>query len=336
MNEPATMFEFWPFDMASGPSFLAFYAALVVASAFASLRLGRALAERIDRGPGDADPTGEGGGAYRQAALPSRRKRLTLGSIPGGDEVFAITYLRRGTTGLAESLLCAATAAEWLVPSPDLSTVGLREAAPDEPLLLELYTSLASEKKPFLPREDVRRAADSVAAAAEGELRADLRAAGLHRSDRASLREASVVGGVGVFVLVVGLIRAGRGASLRHPIGFLSAEILLALVGFLGLAIFAWNDNATARGRRYLRWLRSSTRSLCGEVAAGRRTGLHEILLAVAAVGAAELMSAPIFYPLQNFIVPPSSGGGGDSGSSSSCGGGSCGGGGCGGGGCGG
>jgi uncharacterized protein (TIGR04222 family) len=335
MSEPTTMFEFWPFDMPRGPSFLWFYAALVIASAVGSWWLGRAFAEAIDRRPSDADPTPEGGGAYRQAAQPSRRKRLTLGSIPGADEVFAIAYLRGGTTGLAQALLCTATAAEWLVPGPDSSSVGLREAAPEDPLLLRYYTSLAAAKKILLSHDEARSTAELIAATAEAELKSQLRAAGLQRSHGASLREALVIGASGILVLFVGTIRAQRGVILGHPIGYLSTEILLATAGFFGLAVFAFNDTATARGRRYLRWLRSTTRSLCDEVAAGRRTGTHEVLLAVAAVGAAEIASAPIFFPLKNFIVPPS-GGGSDGGGGGSCGGGGCGGGGCGGGGCGG
>ncbi len=117
------IFDFFPFNMESGPEFLMFYLLLTLAVLTAASVLRAAISARLDRAflasKSKEEPivsSDEGGTPYRRPGRPPRlpRQKLTVGWIPKPDEHCAIAYLQGGTRGVANTLISTAMAAEWL------------------------------------------------------------------------------------------------------------------------------------------------------------------------------------------------------------------------------
>src|SRR4051812_38264329 len=120
------IFDFFPFDMASGPDFLAFYLCFAIVGVFGAALLRRTIAARIDRSfvvetePAVLVPAGPAT-PYRTRGMPPPppRRRLAVGWVPKPDEFWAIAYLKGGTRGVANTLISAAMAAGWIAAATD-------------------------------------------------------------------------------------------------------------------------------------------------------------------------------------------------------------------------
>jgi uncharacterized protein (TIGR04222 family) len=343
-------FDFFPFDMASGPAFLAFYFFFALCALGGAIFLRRAIGARIDRAfitpPG---PRAAGAAAnadpYRAKGVvaPNDRKRLTMGWIPGVDEHWAIAYLKGGERNVANTMISAAMAAGWL--STDREKPGFayfRSAnVPDDAGLLAFHKRLASYQQPTLSLFDVRLAAGTATTDIRPELIRDLDATGMERSPATVRKLTRIVWLVGALTVGVGMIRFVRAVELDRPAGFLIIQILLFAFAFWILAFTT--STKSILHREYLRWLDDATISLRSEIRNGRRSNPADVGLAVAVGGASVLAAHSSFAAIHRALVPEplavassgSSSSSSDSSSSSSSSGPSCGGGGasCGGGG---
>ena len=330
-----SIFDFWPFDIDSGPAFLAFYFVLTVGGLILAVIVRSSIAQRIDREaiaddpqPVQAIPAGHGSPYRYEAAPPAPvRKRLTTGWVPRPDELWAIAYLKEGTRGVANTLLGVAMTAGWLAQHPTESGVLVvhTQAPPGEVTARRFFERLVSvagsERK--LTVEFARGNATLIAEEKKAELEAELQAAGLYRTKDAEHRIARVVWFVAMPVLLVGLIRAVRGVELDRPIAFLVIEMIVLLAVTAILAAVTTRDSTLKN--EYLQWLEDSTVSLRADVASGRRRDPGDVGLALAVAGAGAVTAA--FAVLAATLIPvpvavASSGSSGSSCSSSSCGGG--------------
>ena len=113
------LYDVPPFNMASGPEFLAFYFFISLVGLLAAVLAQITWGASIDRRaiPEESSAPGPGARPYRAGAGPTRR-RLTAGWVPRPDELWAVAYLKEGTRGVANALISAALAAGWIAPDP--------------------------------------------------------------------------------------------------------------------------------------------------------------------------------------------------------------------------
>ncbi len=344
-------FDFFPFNLSSGPDFLGFYFLFALSALIGVAYLRRAVGVRIDRSYSSAHlpiftGTAMHANPYRAqgSSAPVERKRLTVGWIPKPDEYLAIAYLKGGEHSVANTLISAAMAAAWLTCLKEKPGTALlaNVMPPEDPGLAAFHARLSAYHNPELTLAEVRNAATSAASSLGAGISRDLDATGMVRS-ATTVRNLSLIPWLsGALVLGVGMIRLLRALELNRPASLLVLEMLFVMVIFV---IMASTTSATSTLRKeYLRWLDDSTISLRTDVASGRRRDPTDVGLAVAVGGASVLADAIPLAMIYSAMVPApmviaSSSSSDSSSSGSSCGGGggsSCGGGGgssCGGGG---
>lgn len=345
-------FDFFPFNLSSGPDFLGFYFLFAFSALIGVAYLRRAVGVRLDRShssPPLPICTGAAANAnpYRAqgSSSPIERKRLTVGWIPKPDEYLAIAYLKGGEHSVANTLISAAMAAGWLTCLKENPGTALLYSVmpPEDAGLAMFHARLAAYHKPELTLAEVRNAATLAASSLAAGITRDLGATGMVRS-AVTVRNLSLIPWLsGALVLGVGMIRLLRAFELNRPASLLVVEMLFVMVLFV---IVASTTSATSTLRtEYLSWLDDSTISLRTDVASGRRRDPSDVGLAVAVGGASALAAAVPLAMIYSAMVPApivfasTSTSSGSSSSGSSCGGGggsSCGGGGgssCGGGG---
>jgi uncharacterized protein (TIGR04222 family) len=300
------MFEFFPFDMESGPLFLAFYFVFSVATLFIAKRIRKArIAAKYAEPPEPAalpEPRAPVT-AYRTAVAPARahHRRLTIGYAPGPDEVWAVSYLREGATGVANTIVAIAGAAGWLTPRGATSYVFTPPASTPAPAIGAFVAELKAKAPTGVTNaNDVRVAASSAAASVAASLDLELDDAGLARivpdADQARIIEHLAI----ALNLVVGVVRLVRGALLGHPILFLVIEILGFLLYGRASAKRAYpNPRVTA----YLKWLEDASYSLRVDVAGGRRRDVVDVALAAAIAGPMAVGVMAAFQPA--YVIPP-------------------------------
>ena len=305
--------DFFPFNMGSGPAFLAFYAAF----AFVGLNALRVVRDLV-------------GGFLDGRAFDTASGGLAIGRVPRADDCLAVAYLREGARGVANTLISQAMAEGWLGPPSDADgkfTVSggqrpqLRASVP-------FYRDLTKEAKSGQVSADtVQSHAKASAAALEPGLESGLAANGLVRSPEIAWALRLLVWLGGGAILLVGLIRVLRAIELNRPFTLLFWELVVVAVTVLVMS-FSGKVRDSQVKQRYLSWLDGATTSLQADVTSGRRREARDVALAVA-VGGAAILASPLYAGLTSAFVPEprpvvSSGGGssGSSCSSSSCGGG--------------
>lgn len=94
-------FDFFPFNISSGPDFLGFYFLLALSAMVGVAYLRRGVGARLDRSYSSASlPTSAVPATHTTPyrahgpSAPIERKRLTVGWIPKPDEYLAIAYLK--------------------------------------------------------------------------------------------------------------------------------------------------------------------------------------------------------------------------------------------------
>jgi hypothetical protein len=112
------IFDFFPFNMASGPQFLLFYAALSAALLGAAHLGRRLLVAGWPSSPVFEEEEGEDGeGGYRaNAGGEGKRRPLAIGWIPTPEEYLAVAYLKGGNAQVARTMLACAFAEQILRP----------------------------------------------------------------------------------------------------------------------------------------------------------------------------------------------------------------------------
>ncbi|MEJ7729876.1 MAG: hypothetical protein WKG00_11710 [Polyangiaceae bacterium] len=328
------MLDFFPFNMTSGPAFLVFYLLLCVGGVLATWATAAWVARRAEQPQIGAGPV-HGTHAYR-APGATPRQRLTIGSLPQPDEIWAVAWLRGQVSVTAEALVAAAIAEGGVVIDPSSRAITVVREGHSDPLLDAFYRGLRA--RTLEVPGDVLAVGKAVAASAGPALRGELMAAGLVRSPRALSAMLRVIWTGGVLLLAIGFVRAVRGVALDRPVGLLVLEMLALGAVLVGLSLLA---EVSPQRRKYLRWLSDATGSVCAEVAERRRTEPTEVALAVAQGGVASLMMLSTLFgsssahgsPIQSSShtcassTNSSCGGSGSGSGASSCGSGSSGGG---------
>ncbi len=209
------LYDVWPFNIASGPEFLAFYffislVGLIGAGAGADRRR---LADRSAAPkPSPAEPRRRararcptGSGAPERAAPPPTPAHGRAG-CRGRDELWEIAYLKEGTRGVANALIGAALAADWLQPTEDGQIALAVAEAPTDLTLGMLHKRLCAIAGPKLTVDQARAAATATAEAVEAYLVGHLHAAGMLRAPAAISRLRRIVWVTGALLM-----------ARRHP-----------------------------------------------------------------------------------------------------------------------
>jgi uncharacterized protein (TIGR04222 family) len=295
------LWDVWPFNVSSGPLFLLIYAGLSVAvlvlarlwtqvigtaSDGHAYARARALAAKEASSP-------SGLSAYRRPADP--HQRFTMGTLPRGDELWAIAHLRAGDTGVSDLLLATALASGWLYPVPEVWN-GLALAASavsNDPVSDRFIRALRADPAAKLTYINSRWTAREVAKGVGPDLRRQLEKVGLIRGAAVRTAMTVVLLVTGTVLNMVAMVRITRGLSLGRPVGLLVFELLVAAMTTCVLAFLAYRSRSMI-GAAYLRWLRDVTPSLKADVAGGRRQDPREVGLVVAAFGLGSIYGAPI------------------------------------------
>ncbi len=305
---PVDLLEFFPFDIADGPTFLALYFVLSVVGLVATALLARARGDAVElrlapvassalepTAPSAVPSIGDVVDVVGYRVAPAEvRRRLAIGSVPASDENWAIAWMRGGVASLTDALLAHAVAEGVLVPSdaPKDFDVVVR---PTKDRVLSYFHVMLATAGSCVSATRARQAAYETATAVGPELAAEARAAGLERPSAAHAASRRVVLVGGALLLGIGVLRAVRGVALDHPIGYLVGLMLLDAIATMALGMVS---SASVMRRRYLEWVDASTVSLRADVRSGRRTIPSEVTLAVAVEGAVRLLSSPMFAPM--------------------------------------
>src|SRR5262249_34058028 len=117
------IFDFFPFNLGATEGWIVIYAMMVVPILLVTRAVRNAVGKALDgaapRGTLAVAAAGPDVG-YRMPAVPVTppHQRLTIGSIPIGDEIWVVAYMRGGSEAVAASLVANAVAAGWLTPDP--------------------------------------------------------------------------------------------------------------------------------------------------------------------------------------------------------------------------
>jgi uncharacterized protein (TIGR04222 family) len=304
-----SLFDVFPWNVESGPAFLAGYASVSILVLSVLAIFVRTI---LDRPATEEAPLG----IYRSPA-----RTLTL------DVAWLAADLRGGLVAVREAMLAALVTAGGLTRADD-GTYAVSDAPLDDRSLETLRRRIAHGGKTTAAA--LSSEALVVAGLERHARRAVLEAGGLVPSKAQRSRAAWVTSAVAAPLLGIGFVRVLRGVDLHRPIGFLLA--MLVGIGIAAIAI-AVVEPRTAAARAWLETMSSDTLSHAFRA----RTGGASVLdagLAAAVFGLASLDAAPAFAALSSSLSAAATSSGGSSCSSggSSCGGGGCGGGGCGGG----
>ena len=127
-------FDFFPFNLPPGLSFLAVYV-LLATGCFIALGTARgAIASALSDGPTRpaVPPPGSLGPSYRAANAPNRPEALGIGWLPDGAQVWTVAWLRGGTAAVAEALVAGMISEGWFTPDEG-NTDALRTQAHGAP-----------------------------------------------------------------------------------------------------------------------------------------------------------------------------------------------------------
>src|SRR5690242_2053557 len=99
----SSLFDLWPFNVASGPAFLLLYALFGAVAIVGGHVLARLIVARFDRS--DVGKPSIRPATYRASATPPA---LAIGVVPQREHVWTVAYLRDGASGVREGLIAAA------------------------------------------------------------------------------------------------------------------------------------------------------------------------------------------------------------------------------------
>jgi uncharacterized protein (TIGR04222 family) len=343
MGGPFTrILDFPPFNIDSGPQFLAIYLVIAVCGAWLAKAARVQVVARREKAARAASAANEQPAGYR---IPAERWwthwPLTIGSMPMREEHLRIAYLKGGLGGVASALVASAVANGWLAPDPS-GAFGV--GTPPAEVLAEEQALFREVDKRTATITNVMAAARKVAGRWATPYEDDLLRAGHLRSDATRAAGRWAVIWIGVAILAIGAARAARGIELQRPIALL---VVMMIGVVIAIFVIARVERISTAGKEYLAWLDATTTTLRADVQAGRDRVPTDILLAASLAGmfvVPDIAMAATASPqaVRSFAAAGATSGSpmagpGSSCSSASCGGGGgCGGGGCGGGGCGG
>lgn len=283
MGGPFTrIFDFFPFNVDSGPAFLGIYAAIAIVG----LLLAKAAQARAIRRSEEAmkaalavkeQPAGYRTPADRQWA----HQPLTIGFMPLREEHLRIAYLKGGINGVADALVASAVAHGWLV----IDVFGsLRIGSPQHGALAEEQALWRRIKVNASSVASVMEAARKVARSMESSYEDDLLRAGLLRTQATRTAGRWTVLLIGAAILGIGAIRALRGVELGRSIGFLMIEMTGVCLGLV-VILAAQVERITTAGKAYRQWIEAATTTLRADVRAGRDQEPVDMLLAASLAG---------------------------------------------------
>lgn len=204
--------------------------------------------------------------AYRTAV---QRRLLTIGTLPVGEEIFAVAYLRAQAESVAEAVVATAVGRGWIARAEPGNVLVRR--LPEGALIeeQELFAAIGEGKVGF---RSLMTVAVHCAAQRGKNLRAAIEGAGLVRPDRIveearwrGLRRVAlpiVLVGAAMFVMVI------RQPDACHDLGF---ALMLEVPLFVGLSLLVTVESwVNGRGNGYLAWLRGVTAETGKAVRSGR------------------------------------------------------------------
>lgn len=288
------LLDFYPFNVHSGFEFLFLYGVFAVAGLIILPILRRHYGRHLD-----------------EQAIPAGSAMLRIGQVPTQDQYYAIAYLQRGTTGVAETLTAMAHACGAIQPAPGLPKhfVYCAEATvPDHPLLRQFLDAVKPKEGTDIEAATLKAEAQAVARAHKTSIENELRSAGMIRSEANQSRVYSAVWMMGLFLLLFGLLRLLRAMALGHRFLFLAVEIVL--IG-IGVYVIARKSDEAPIKDSYLDWLRDTTAGLRLNVNTNWDTTPQAVGLGVALDGAGILGTAAVaaglvyaFHPNYDLFVP--------------------------------
>jgi uncharacterized protein (TIGR04222 family) len=326
MGGPFTLtFDFFPFNIDSGPRFLVIYAGIAIIGILLAKAVQARAIRRSEEATKAAMAVKEQPAGYRvPAGAPWAHQLLTIGFMPMREEHLRIAYLKGGNNAVAGALVASAVAHGWLVTNPHgsfgVGSPGRGVLAEEQALSRELLAG-------WEPVSRVMEAAHKIAGRWESSYEDDLVRAGLLRTQatRTAGRWAALL--IGAAILAIGAIRALRGGELGRPVGLLIFEMVCICIALV-VILFARVERITTTGKAYLEWIDAATTTLRADVQAGRDQVPADVLLAASLAGMfvlPALASAATASPdaLRHFAAASagtsSSGGPSSSCSSSSC-----------------
>lgn len=276
------IFDFFPFNIDSGPAFLGIYALIAIVG----LLLAKAAQERAIRRSEEetnaALAVKEQPAGYRvPAERPWAHQRLTVGFMPMREEHLRIAYLKGGNDAVASALVASAVAHGWL----GIDLFGsIRVGSPAQGALAEEHALWRRIKSNASSVASVMEAARKVARSLESSYADDLLGAGFLRTQATRRAGRWTVLLIGAAILGIGAIRALRGVELGRSIQFLMIE--MAGVG-IGLVVILASrvERISAAGKAYLEWIDAATTTLRADVRAGRDQDPVDVLLAASLAG---------------------------------------------------
>jgi uncharacterized protein (TIGR04222 family) len=309
---PNIFFNFFPFNIRSGPDFLLLYAVLGIIGLIVLMLVRRTYGGYLDN---------------LATVGPGHDKRLQIGRIPDPAQHYAIAYLKRGDLGVADTLVAVAHAAGAIQKNQQNAKtffVKIPEDAPQHPILRSFLERLIPQDKTEaveVTATEISNAARNTAIEYASTLRSELMSSGMIRSVEAKQRVSQAVLIGGVLIVAFGGIRLIRAVMLDHRFTFLVVEMAIFAVTIF---FISRNTKDSVLRDAYLSWLEDSTASLRVSVESGWATTPDSVGLGVAVAGAAvlgvavagELMHA--FTPVHVYMpaaqpVHSSGGGGGGS-----------------------
>ncbi len=287
------LFDFFPFDMDSGPGFMAVFLLISVGLMLLGTVVRGRVARRIDAASMPepvAAAVPPGGPPVPTQGEPG--PRLTVGVLPRGEQLWMVAWLRAGRVGVAQTLVANAWAEGWLSSSPSdrrlLRFTGRK--IPRDRAAVRFYDQLEQFPEKDLRPEDVLELATMMAKSMEPKLRHDVKLAGMVRSSADQWRLARVMLLFGALAEAVAVIRVVV-REAQNPGALSSESMLLGTFAmfvvapvFVVLALFRPSSNAR---KRYLEWLEDATLSLVGEVEGRRCKDPADVTLAAAVAGLA-------------------------------------------------
>jgi uncharacterized protein (TIGR04222 family) len=284
MGGPFTrIFDFFPFNVDSGPKFLAIYLGIAIVGLWLAKAAQARVVRRREEATKAALAVKEQPAGYRiSAAIPWAHRPLTVGFMPMREEHLCIAYLKGGTAGVASALVASAVAHGWLVTDPDGS---FRIGSPERGALADeqaLFKRLNTVNPDAASASSVLEAAHKVARRSESSYEDNLLRAGLLRTQATRTAGRWTVLLIGAAILGIGAVRALRGVELGRSIGYLIIE----MIGVCGaLFLVSRVDRITTAGKAYLEWIDAATTTLRADVRAGRDQVPADVLLAASLAG---------------------------------------------------
>lgn len=288
------LLNFYPFNIRSGFEFLFLYTVFAIAGLIVLSVLRRGYGKHLD-----------------EQSIPVA-SMLRIGQVPSQEQYYSIAYLQRGLTGVAETLIAMAHACGAIQPTPGVAKHFIYVAdanVPAQPLLRQFLDAVKPKEGTDIEASTIKAEAQAVARSNRQALEAELRSAGMIRSEANQSRVYSAVWLGGLVILMVGILRILWAISLGHRFLFLAVEVIL--VG-LGVYLIARKSDEAPIKDSYLDWLRDTTAGLRLNVNTNWDTTPQAVGLGVAIDGAAILGTAAVaaglvyaFHPDYDLFVAP-------------------------------